>query len=75
MIGLVFCSYNCELCGDMSRRLISPLYKAIDSLNMCYGKGKVFSAAEGVGEKTWKMKCGKLSKRAITRWNELMTVI
>ena len=28
MIGLVFCSYNCELCGDMSRRLISAAFLA-----------------------------------------------
>ena len=51
----------------------SPLYKAIDSLNARYGKGKVFSAAEGIGERSWKMKRGKLSRRATTRWDELMT--
>ena len=28
MIGLVFCSSNCELCGDMSRRLISAAFLA-----------------------------------------------
>jgi len=52
----------------------SSLYKTIDSLNKRYGKGKVFSAAEGVGERSWKMKRGKLSKRSTTRWDELMTV-
>jgi len=52
----------------------SPLYKAIDSLNVRYGKGKVFSAAEGIGDRSWKMKRAKLSKRASTRWSELMTV-
>ena len=52
----------------------SPLYKAIDSLNKRYGKGKVFSAAEGLGERSWKMKRSKLSKRSTTRWDELMTV-
>ena len=52
----------------------SPLYKAIDSLNKRYGKGKVFSAAEGLGERSWKMKRSKLSKRPTTRWDELMMV-
>ena len=48
--------------------------KAIDAINARYGKGKVFSASEGIGEKSWKMKRGKLSKRASTRWDELLTV-
>jgi len=52
----------------------SPLYKAIDAINARYGKGKVFSASEGIGEKSWKMKRSKLSKRVSTRWDELMTV-
>lgn len=52
----------------------SPLYKAIDAINARYGKGKVFSASEGIGEKSWKMKRSKLSKRASTRWDELLTV-
>ena len=52
----------------------SPLYKTIDSLNARFGKGKVFSAAEGIGEKSWKMKRSKLSKRASTRWDELVVV-
>ena len=52
----------------------SPLYKAIDSLNRRYGKGKVFSAAEGIGDASWKMKRTKLSKRRTTRWDELLTV-
>ncbi len=30
--------------------------------------------AEGLGDRSWKMKRGKLSKRPITRWDELMTV-
>lgn len=37
-------------------------------------EGMVFSAAEGMGEKSWKMKRGKLSKRSTTSWDELMTV-
>lgn len=52
----------------------SPLYKAIDAINARYGKGKVFSASEGIGDKSWKMKRSKLSKRASTRWDELLTV-
>jgi len=50
------------------------LYKTIDALNRRYGKGKVFSAAEGIGNASWKMKRGKLSKRPTTRWDELLTV-
>jgi len=52
----------------------SPLYKAIDAINARYGNGKVFSASEGIGEKSWKMRRAKLSKRASTRWNELLVV-
>ena len=39
-----------------------------------YGKGKVFSAAEGIGPRSWQMKRSKLSKRPTTRWDELMVV-
>ena len=52
----------------------SRLYEAVDALNARYGKGKVFSAAEGIGERSWQMKRAKLSKRPTTRWNELLTV-
>lgn len=52
----------------------SRLYKAVDALNARYGKGKVFSAAEGIGPRSWQMKRSKLSKRSTTRWDELMTV-
>ena len=52
----------------------SRLYKAVDALNARYGKGKVFSAAEGIGPRAWQMKRSKLSKRTTTRWDELMTV-
>ena len=31
-------------------------------------------AAEGIGNRSWKMKRSKLSKRASTRWDELLTV-
>ena len=30
--------------------------------------------AEGLGDRSWKMKRGKLSKRPTTRWDELMVV-
>lgn len=52
----------------------SPLYKAIDKLNAKYGRGKVFSASEGIGERSWKMKREKLSRRSTTRWDELLVV-
>ena len=51
----------------------SKLYKAVDALNARYGRGMVFSAAEGIA-KPWKMKRGKLSPRATTNWNELLVV-
>ena len=52
----------------------SSLYKAVDALNAKYGKGKVFSAAEGIGKKSWHMKRQKLSPRPTTRWDELIVV-
>ena len=52
----------------------SQLYKTVDALNARYGKGKVFSAAEGIGPRSWQMKRSKLSKRPTTRWDEQMTV-
>ena len=64
-----------DLFSPVEKSEASPLYKAIDSLNKRYGKGKVFSAAEGLGDRSWKMKRGKLSKRPTTRWDELMTVM
>ena len=63
-----------DLFSPVEKAEASPLYKAVDSLNKRYGKGKVFSAAEGLGERSWKMKRSKLSKRPTTRWDELMTV-
>ena len=49
------------------------LFKAVDALNRHYGRGKVFSASEGMG-KTWKMKRSFLSRKATTSWDELLTV-
>ncbi len=63
-----------DLFSPVEKAEASPLYKAIDALNKRYGKGRVFSAAEGLGDRSWKMKRTRLSKRPTTRWNELMTV-
>ena len=63
-----------DLFSPVEKSEASPLYKTIDALNKRYGKGKVFSASEGLGERSWKMKRDKLSKRTTTRWDELMTV-
>ncbi len=52
----------------------SALYRAIDDLNARFGRGKVFSAAEGMGDRPWKMKRSMLSRRATTRWDELLSV-
>ena len=46
----------------------------VDAINARYGKGKVFSAAEGIGPRSWQMKRSMLSKRSTTRWDELMVV-
>lgn len=51
----------------------SKLYQAIDALNAKYGRGKVFSASEGI-VREWKMKRSLLSKRPTTSWSELITV-
>ena len=52
----------------------SRLYQAIDALNIRYGKGRVFSASEGIGHRSWHMRRSKISMRTTTRWDELMTV-
>ena len=63
-----------DLFSPVEKSEASPLYKTIDALNKRYGKGKVMSAAEGLGDRAWKMKRDKLSKRPTTRWDELLTV-
>ena len=62
-----------DLFSPVEKAEASPLYKAIDSLNKRYGKGKVFSAAEGIGDAPLKMKRTKFSKRRTNRWDELLT--
>lgn len=52
----------------------SKLYKTIDALNRKFGSAKLFSAAEGIGKKSWHMKRSKLSRRATTNWDEIIKV-
>ena len=52
----------------------SRLFGAVDALNARYGKGTVFSAAEGIGGRSWHMQQTNRSKRATTRWDELPSV-
>ena len=53
----------------------STLYRAVDALNARFGRGAVFTAAEGMGEKpAWKMRRERLSARATTQWGELIRV-
>ena len=67
-------AYQADLFAPAVSREKSKLYQTIDALNAKLGKGKVFSAAEGIGSPAWHMKRSKLSKRATTNWNELLTV-
>ena len=67
-------AYQADLFAPSVKHEKSKLYQAIDALNAKLGKGKVFSAAEGVGTPAWRMKRSKLSKHATTNWDELLTV-
>ena len=67
-------AYQADLFAPAEKREKSKLYEAIDALNAKLGKGKVFSAAEGVGKPAWAMKRSKFSPRATTNWDELLTV-
>ena len=51
----------------------AKLYKTVDALNRHFGRGKIFSAAEGI-QREWKMKRSLLSKRATTSWEDLLVV-
>ena len=62
-----------DLFAESAPREASKLYQAIDALNTRFGRGKVFSASEGI-EQAWKMKRSLLSRRPTTSWNELLTV-
>ena len=67
-------AHQTDLFDDTPPAEKSRLYAAVDALNARYGRGKVFSAAQGLGTRSWHMKRSKLSKRPTTRWDELMTV-
>ena len=67
-------AHQTDLFDDTPPAEKSRLYAAVDALNARYGKGKVFSAAQGLGARSWHMKRQKLSRRPTTRWDELMTV-
>ena len=67
-------AYQSDLFAPSGTHEKSRLYQAIDALNAKLGKGKVFSAAEGIGAKPWAMRRAKLSKRATTSWDELLVV-
>ena len=66
-------AYQADIFAPAVKHEKSKLYQTIDALNAKLGKGKVFSAAEGVGTPVWRMKRSKLSKRATTNWDELLT--
>ncbi len=53
------------------KRPAATYFVRVQGDSMC---GAGISAAEGLGDRSWKMKRGKLSKRSTTRWDELMTV-
>ena len=67
-------AHQTDLFDDTPPAEKSRLYAAVDALNARYGKGRVFSAAQGLGARSWHMKRQKLSRRPTTRWDELMTV-
>ena len=67
-------AHQTDLFDDTPPAEKSRLYAAVDALNARFGKGKVFSAAQGLGARSWHMKRQKLSRRPTTRWDELMTV-
>ena len=67
-------AHQTDLFDDTPPAEKSRLYAAVDALNARYGKGKVFSAAQGIGARSWHMKRQKFSRRPTTRWDELMTV-
>ena len=67
-------AFQADLFAPTEKREKSKLYETIDALNAKLGKGKVFSAAEGIGNPSWKMKRSKLSLRATTNWDELIAV-
>ena len=53
------------------------LMEAVDAINLTWGKGTIYFGAQGVYHDmlpTWQMKQRHLSRRSLTRWNELLRV-
>ena len=67
-------AYQTDLFSPPAEHKASSLYKAVDAINARYGRGKVFSAAEGMRNQAWKMRRAHLSRRATTNWDELIVV-
>ena len=67
-------AFQADLFVPAEKREASPLYRTIDALNAKLGRTKVFSAAEGIGKRSWKMRRAMLSPRATTNWAELLVV-
>lgn len=51
----------------------SRLYQTIDKLNAAFGKGTIFTLAEGI-QKPWQMRREMLSPHYTTSWEELLKV-
>ena len=54
--------------------MVYPMDGSISGVAGCAMGSPWMLAAEGIGNRSWKMKRSKLSKRASTRWDELLTV-
>lgn len=66
-------SRQLDLFSQTSPQEQSKLYKAVDAINAQFGKNSLATAAEGLGKLKWKMKQEHLSKRATTKWDELIS--
>ena len=62
-----------DLFSPAKRESNSELYKAIDQINLRYGKGAIFTLGEGIS-KPWKMKRDLLSRQYTTNWEHLLKV-
>ena len=51
----------------------SKLFRVVDTLNVRFGKGTVFSLGEGI-RKPWQMKRDMLSPSYTTSWDQLLKV-
>ncbi len=50
------------------------LMKAMDRINLRFGQGTLQIAAQGVGDRKWKMRQAKLSPGYTTRWSDVIAV-